>query len=131
MLRGNATTNYWTDDLAAAKKWYSELLGIEPYFEVPGGYAEFRLGDYQQELGLIDRKFAPDGTATRSGGVVAYWHVDDVAAALDRLVNLGATVREQPRDRGQGFITATVTDPFDNILGIMFNPHYLDVLATR
>lgn len=131
MLRGNATTNYWTDDLAAAKKWYSELLGIEPYFEVPGGYAEFRLGDYQQELGLIDRKFAPDGTATRSGGVVAYWHVDDVDAALDRLVNLGATVREQPRDRGQGFITATVTDPFDNILGIMFNPHYLDVLATR
>jgi predicted enzyme related to lactoylglutathione lyase len=131
MLRGNATTNYWTDDLAAAKKWYSELLGIEPYFEVPGGYAEFRLGDYQQELGLIDRTFAPDGTATRSGGVVAYWHVDDVAAALDRLVSLGATVREQPRDRGQGFITATVTDPFDNILGIMFNPHYLDVLATR
>ena len=131
MLRGNATTNYWTDDLTAAKKWYSELLGIEPYFEVPGGYAEFRLGDYQQELGLIDRKFAPKGTATRSGGVVAYWHVDDVDAALDRLVSLGATVREQPRDRGQGFITATVTDPFDNILGIMFNPHYLDVLATR
>jgi predicted enzyme related to lactoylglutathione lyase len=131
MLRGNATTNYWTDDLAAAKKWYSELLGIEPYFEVPGGYAEFRLGDYQQELGLIDRTFAPDGTATRSGGVVAYWHVDDVDVALDRLVSLGATVREQPRDRGQGFITATVTDPFDNILGIMFNPHYLDVLATR
>ncbi|HEV7712282.1 MAG TPA: VOC family protein [Asanoa sp.] len=131
MLRGNATTNYWTDDLTAAKKWYSELLGIEPYFEVPGGYAEFRLGDYQQELGLIDRKFAPEGTATRSGGVVAYWHVDDVDAALDRLVSLGATVREQPRDRGQGFITATVTDPFDNILGIMFNPHYLDVLATR
>jgi predicted enzyme related to lactoylglutathione lyase len=131
MLRGIATMSYWTDDLAAAKKWYSELLGIEPYFDVPGGYAEFRLGDYQQELGLIDRKFAPEGTETRSGGVVAYWHVDDVEAALDRLTDLGATVREQPRDRGHGFITATVTDPFDNILGIMHNPHYLDVLGAR
>ncbi|GIF49915.1 putative enzyme related to lactoylglutathione lyase [Asanoa ferruginea] len=131
MFRGIATVNYWTDDLAAAKKWYSEVLGIEPYFEVPGGYAEFRLGDYQQELGLIDRAFAPDDAATRSGGVVAYWHVDDIDAALDRLTSLGATVREQPRDRGKGFITATVTDPFDNILGIMFNPHYVDVLGGK
>jgi hypothetical protein len=33
MLRGFATINYWAADLAAAKDWYSELLGIEPYFE--------------------------------------------------------------------------------------------------
>ena len=131
MLRGIATMSYWTDDLTAAKRWYADLLGIEPYFEVAGGYAEFRLGDYQQELGLINRAFAPEGTDTRSGGVVAYWHVDDVDAALDRLTALGATVRDQPRDRGEGFVTATVTDPFDNILGIMHNPHYVEVLAAK
>jgi hypothetical protein len=28
-----------------------------------------------------------------------------------------------------GFITASVVDPFGNILGIMYNPHYLEVLA--
>jgi len=33
MLRGFATINYWTDDMEAAKRWYSELLGVEPYFE--------------------------------------------------------------------------------------------------
>ena len=33
MLRGFATVNYWADDLQAAKEWYSELLGIDPYFE--------------------------------------------------------------------------------------------------
>src|SRR5215211_2249325 len=33
MLRGLATVNYWADDLEAAKEWYSELLGSEPYFE--------------------------------------------------------------------------------------------------
>jgi catechol 2,3-dioxygenase-like lactoylglutathione lyase family enzyme len=41
-LRGFATINFWADDLTAAKSWYAELLGIEPYFELPG-YASFAL----------------------------------------------------------------------------------------
>ena len=130
-LRGFATINYWTDDLAAASRWYAEVLGIEPYFEVPGGYIEFRFGDYQQELGLVNRAYAPEGVSTTAGGVVTYWHVDDIDAALARLIELGATLRAPPRDRGKGFVTATVTDPFDNILGIMFNPHYREMLDAR
>ena len=56
MLRGFATINYWTDDIEAAKRWYAELLAVEPYFERPGpdgrlAYVEFRIGDYQAELG--------------------------------------------------------------------------------
>lgn len=72
MLRGFATVNYWTDDLAAATRWYAELLGVDPYFERPGpdgrpAYVEFR---------------------------------------------------------------AAVVDPFGNILGVMYNPHYLEVLGS-
>jgi predicted enzyme related to lactoylglutathione lyase len=71
--------------LKTAKKWYSELLGIEPYFERPDSehpaYIEFRLGDYQQEFGIIDSKYAPKGAAAAGpGGALVYWHVDDVAA---------------------------------------------------
>lgn len=33
MLRGVATINYWAADITAARKWYSEVLGTEPYFE--------------------------------------------------------------------------------------------------
>ena len=29
----------------------------------------------------------------------------------------------------EGFITASVVDPFGNVLGIMYNPHYLEVLG--
>ena len=32
MLRGLATVNFFAVDLEAAKRWYAELLGIEPYF---------------------------------------------------------------------------------------------------
>jgi catechol 2,3-dioxygenase-like lactoylglutathione lyase family enzyme len=35
MLRGLTTVNFWAADMAAAKKWYTELLGFGPYFERP------------------------------------------------------------------------------------------------
>ena len=130
MLRGMATVNYWAADHAAAKQWYADLLGIEPYFERPG-YAEFRIGDYQHELGLIDSRYAPEGSATGPGGAILYWHVDDVAATLERLLSMGAREYEALTHRGEaGFVTASVVDPFGNILGVMYNPHYLEVLGS-
>lgn len=135
MLRGMATISYWADDLEAATAWYSELLGIEPYFvrpvEGPPAYAEFRIGDYQHELGLIDRRYAPAGDAPGPGGVVAYWHVDDVAAAYERLLAMGATEHQPITPREAGWITASVVDPFGNVLGIIYNPLFVEILATR
>ena len=46
------------------------------------------------------------------------------------LISLGATEYGPIKDRGHGFVTASVVDPFGNIPGIMTNPH-LDVLAAR
>ena len=130
MLRGLTTVSFWAADLAAAKQWYTELLGLEPYFERPG-YIEYRLGDYQHELGIIDRRYAPTSAATGPAGAIVYWHVDDVHAAFERLLSMGAQAYEAPINRGAGFITASVVDPFGNILGIMQNPHYLEVLGTH
>ena len=63
MLRGLVTVSLWANDVKAARAWYSDVLGIEPYFQRPDAenpaYVEFRLGDYQQELGIIDRRFCP------------------------------------------------------------------------
>lgn len=129
-LRGFTTISYWAADLEAAKRWYTELLGVEPYFQRPG-YCEFRIGDYQHELGLIDSKYAPFDTQTHvPAGAVMYWHVDDVNATVDRLLSMGAKQLEAPQERGEGFITASVVDPFGNILGVMYNQHYLDVLGS-
>jgi len=122
--------SYWAADLESAKQWYTELLGVEPYYVVPG-YIEFRIGDYQHELGIIDKKYAPPSFGDTPGGTVMYWHVDDVNAALERLYALGAQPFEPPVNRGEGFITASVLDPFGNILGVMYNPHYLSVLTNN
>ena len=46
MLRGLTTVSFWADDVIAARDWYAEVLGIEPYFqrpeEGPLAYIEFR-----------------------------------------------------------------------------------------
>jgi predicted enzyme related to lactoylglutathione lyase len=133
MLRGLTTVSFWTADMEAAKKWYTELLGLAPYFERPGpdgrlAYMEFRLGDYQHELGIIHRNYAPKAATAGPGGAVVYWHVDNVAAALEKVTAMGAKEYEPLTNRGTGFITASVLDPFGNILGIMYNPHYLEIL---
>jgi predicted enzyme related to lactoylglutathione lyase len=135
MLRGLTTVNFFADDLTAAKEWYTGLLGTAPYFERPIGgipaYVEFRIGDYQHELGIIDRRFAAPGRPGASGGAMTYWHVDDVQGAFDRLVSMGATAHTEPVEHGPGFVTASVTDPFGNVLGVMYNKHYLEILGSR
>ncbi len=131
MLRGLTTIRFHAADLDAARRWYTELLGVPPYFERPG-YIEFRLGDYQHELGILDSRFRASlgqaGTEAGAGGAVIYWHVDDLGAALARATALGAQVQEPPRQFGEGFVGAAVVDPFGNLLGLMFNRHYLDVV---
>jgi predicted enzyme related to lactoylglutathione lyase len=134
MLRGFATINYWADDMDAAKRWYAELLGVEPYFERPGpdgrlAYAEFRIGDFQDELGLIHRGWQPAGAATEPGGAVMHWHVDDIEATFAKLLAMGAKQYQPITNHGDsGFVTASVVDPFGNVLGVMYNPHYLEIL---
>lgn len=135
MLRGLTTTNFVVDDLDSAVTWYTELLGIEPYFvrEAEGttAYAEFRIGDFQHELGFIDRRFTPPGRgSTELGSALTYWAVDDVQAAYQRLLSMGATPHEDVTERGPGFVTASVVDPFGNALGVMYNQHYLDVVKS-
>lgn len=126
LLRGMATVNYFAADHAAARRWYSELLGVEPYFERPG-YAEFRIGDYEAELGIVDSAYAP---GTQRGGAILYWAVEDVNEAYARLLELGATSHDGPRAHGtSGFVTASVIDPFGNLLGVMNNPHCVRSMA--
>lgn len=135
LLRGMANVSYWADDLKEARKWYNEVFGMEPYFQRPDaenpGYIEYRVGDYQHEVGIIDKKYMPKPAKDGPGGAILYWHVDDIEQAVERLLSLGATTYEPVTKRGEGFVTAAVIDPFGNVLGIMYNRHYLDILTPK
>ena len=135
MLRGLTTITFFADDVAAARDWYADFLGMRAYFARPEqgdpAYVEFRVGDYQHELGIVDTRYAPEGRRAADGGAIVYWAVDDLEATWERLLEMGATPFEKPTERGPGYVTASVRDPFGNVLGIMVNQHYMDVLAGR
>ena len=117
-FHGLRTVIYHAPDLAKAKAWYAQVLGVEPYFDQPF-YVGFNVGGY--ELGLD-----PDASSTPggNGGAVTYWGVGDATAAVQRLVSLGATERSAVQEVGEGLRVATVLDPFGNIFGIIENPHF-------
>ena len=133
-FHGISTIRIHATDHLAAVAWYTEAFGTEPYFERPG-YTEFRIGDYETEVGVMDSSFLSTlgtlDTPTPSSGTVIYWAVDDLAAEVCRLKELGATIAEEAREFGPGFVAAAMTDPFGNVLGVMENRHYLEVLNHR
>lgn len=118
MLQGLRTAIYVVDDLARATAWYADVLGQAPYFDEPF-YVGFNVGGY--ELGLMP---AEGGARPGAGGVLTYWGVPDAEAAVARLVEAGATARDSVQDVGGGIRTATVLDPFGNVLGVIENPHF-------
>lgn len=134
ILRGIAQVNISSDDVREARDWYFRLLGEQPYFERPDStnpmYVEFRLGDYQHELGIVHRQFLPTPSSSQPCGAITRWHVDDLSSTVQRLEELGATEHEPLTEREGGFATASVVDPFGNILGLITSPHYLERLAS-
>ena len=59
-----------------------------------------------------------------------HWYVDDLDATVERLL-AGCQEYQPITPHGdEGFITAAVVDPFGNVLGVMKNPHYVEVLAS-
>ncbi len=115
MFVGLRTAIYPVNDLEKAKRWYAQLLAVEPYFDQPF-YVGFSVGGF--ELGLI-----PDGVSGTSGPQ-PLWGVASAADALARLLTLGATALEPVTDVGDGVKVAAVIDPFGNRLGVIENAHF-------
>ncbi|MBK7633007.1 MAG: VOC family protein [Saprospiraceae bacterium] len=117
-MLGLRTTIYKVGDIRLAKDWYSTAFETQPYFDEPF-YVGFNIAGY--ELGLQPEEI-PYNNKVES--VVSYWGVENIQETYDRLLSLGATENEKPRDVGSEIITATVKDPFGNVIGLIFNPHF-------
>jgi lactoylglutathione lyase len=116
-ILGLRTAIYQVPDINAAKNWYTDVFETEPYFDEPF-YVGFDIGGF--ELGL-----QPDETRTEKiESVVAYWGVENVQQEFDRFIAAGATVVEEPQEVGGGIVVAKVKDPWGNIIGLIYNPHF-------
>ncbi|WP_214411941.1 VOC family protein [Sphaerisporangium fuscum] len=116
MFLGLRTVVYPVDDLQAAKRWWSAVLGIEPYFDEPF-YVGYNLGGYELALD-------PDGHSENGPGPVTYWGVEDVDQAAAALQKEGASVHAAVTDYGGGIRTAILKAPDGTLVGVIENPHF-------
>ncbi len=121
MILGLRTAIYPAPDLAAAKRWYTAVLGQPPYFDEPF-YVGFAVSGF--ELGLLPS--AQPGTT----GPQPLWGVSNIETEFARLIELGAAVLEPVTEVGEGIKVAAVRDPFGNRFGIIENPLF-DAKAVR
>jgi predicted enzyme related to lactoylglutathione lyase len=110
VTEGIKTIIFPVTDLAAAKALYGGLAGVEPYADAPY-YVGFKVGG--QDIGLD-----PNGHKQGMTGPVAYWHVDDVKASLQTLLDGGAETLQDVRDVGGGTLIASVKDADGNVIGL-------------
>ncbi len=117
-ILGLRTAIYKVADIGAAKGWYADVFRTPPYFDEPF-YVGFNIGGY--ELGLQPEE---NPAKNKAESVVAYWGVEDIDDEFDRFIASGATAHEKPTDVGEGVIVAAVKDPWENIIGLIRNPHF-------
>ncbi|PJB46844.1 MAG: hypothetical protein CO108_04955 [Deltaproteobacteria bacterium CG_4_9_14_3_um_filter_63_12] len=123
MLRGIRTHAMNVSNLEAAKAWYSELLGRAPYFDQPF-YVGFDVGGYELGLHPLD-----EGDGAGAGGSTVYWEVEDAGFAIAHALEKGATLVQPALDVGGDVVVGSVQDPFGNLLGFIFNPHFAPPLT--
>ena len=116
-ILGLRTAIYKVNDIVKAKEWYTKAFQTEPYFDEPF-YVGFNIGGY--ELGLQPE----EKPLSKSDAVVSYWGTNDVNADFDRLLSLGAIAHENPQNVGGEIVVATVKDPWDNVIGLIYNPEF-------
>jgi catechol 2,3-dioxygenase-like lactoylglutathione lyase family enzyme len=114
MFLGIRTVIYPARDLAASKAWFTDVLGVEPYFDQPF-YVGFSVGGY--ELGL-------DPNADPATGSQSYWGVPDIDAAYRKLLDAGAQPHTEVTETGDGIKVASVLEPGGTFLGLIENPHF-------
>lgn len=115
---GLRTAKYTARDLAAAKKWYTDVLGSVPYFDEPF-YIGYNVGGF--ELGITPD---PHAARDRPEAGIAYWGVADAEKTYARLLSKGAVTLEPVQDVGGGVKIGSVRDPFGNVFGVVENPAF-------
>jgi predicted enzyme related to lactoylglutathione lyase len=111
MTSGLKTILIPTTDVAAAKAFYTALLGGAPTADEPY-YVGYDVAG--QQIGLV-----PPGGPQSMSSPVAYWHVDDIEGAIATVLAAGGTEGQPVRDVGGGRLVATVIDPEGNAVGLL------------
>ena len=116
-MLGLRTALYYVPQLAEAKDWYSKAFDSKPYYDTPY-YVGFNIGGYELGLHPVEKP------KTWGDAQFVYWGVSNMKKSLKHLKSLGASIHDKPQNVGGEIELASVTDPWGNIIGIIFNPEF-------
>jgi lactoylglutathione lyase len=116
---GIAAITLFVEDLAAAKRFYSDVFQLPVFFEDDNSTV-FKFGDTLVNLleaSEAPALIAPAKVATPDAGVRFQFTlgVDDVDATVDELKSRGVELLNGPMDRPWGIRTASFRDPGGHI----------------
>lgn len=120
-FKGLRTCIYKVSNLELATEWYSNLFNTNPYFKA-ACYVGFNISGF--ELGL-----EPDTASIshKTDNVLVYWGVADILLMFNRCIELGGVIHEAPRNVGENIVLATIKDTWNNVIGLIYNPHFKQV----
>jgi methylmalonyl-CoA/ethylmalonyl-CoA epimerase len=102
-------------DLAEAKNFYQEILGIEFLFDA-GTMAFFQIGSIRLMLGLAEKPTTPEGT-------ILYFRVADIGGAAEAFKHKGVVFLQEPhlvaKMPDHDLWMAFLKDPSGNVLALM------------
>ena len=102
-------------DLAAAKRFYGETLGMKFLFDA-GTMAFYQCGDIRLLIGLSETPITPAGT-------ILYFKVDELEAVCSALKGQGVELMQDAhliaKMPDHDLWMAFVKDPSGNVLGLM------------
>ena len=113
MLRSLDHVLMFVSSVRSAAEWYSSVLQLPVAF-VEDNFAMIDVGTAQLCFHLADAK-VPSGRA----GQVAYWRVDTLDSARERMVAAGAQLYRGPLAIDAGRAICQFADPFGNLIGLV------------
>jgi len=114
-ILGLRTTIYKVSDLDAAKAWYTKVFWVTPYFDEPY-YVGYNIGGY--ELGLQKEE------VLKWENIAVFWWVENIEEMYAYFVVCGAVEVEKPMNVWGEIIVATLKDPWNNLLWLIYNPEF-------
>lgn len=114
-ILGLRTTIYKVSDITRAKEWYTKVFQTTPYFDETY-YVGFNIAGY--ELGLQAEE------SPKWENIAVFWGVENITETYNYFVECGAREVEKPMNVGWEIMVATLKDPWDNLIGLIYNPEF-------
>jgi predicted enzyme related to lactoylglutathione lyase len=117
IMLGLRTPIYKVSDLQKAKGWYSKVFKEKPYFD-ESYYVGFTIKGY--ELGLMPE----ENSKNKGDNVLSYWGVEKIEETYMFFLDNEARSHEKPMNVRGSLMVASVKDPWNNVIGLIYNPYF-------